>query len=501
MILKKNLKKLLWSTLLFLTLPVFLGLAQNNSITTPKNQDPVFEREVLQKELEKLEKLIAQYDQDITKTKKEKKTLQNKIDSLTKEIKKLDLQIQQSNIIIKDLGFQIKDTEASIERTSLEVENLRERLALILRTIYEEDQKSLIEILLSGNNFSEFFNNLIALENLSSETRRFLENIKDLKTTLEIQKKSLYEEKRDLEGVVKIQALQRIERESVKKEQDYLLKLTEAEYQKYLKEKKELEKKAAEIRARIFKLIGVRETPSYGMAVEVAKQIEEITGIRAAFLLGILTQESRIGKYVGQCYLQDPSTGMGIKFRTNTKWPRVMKPDWTPLFLKTIEDLNKEKKLNLDPFATPISCWIAACVDKNYNVTHNNVSVNAEGKITCPSGYVPFGWGGAMGPAQLMPFNWIGSDNYKSRIEAITGKVADPWDFKDAVLGAALHLQDCRADLSEREAAACYFGGWGNRKNPYHLRNYADHVLALTKCHQDFIDKGTMSSWCETRIF
>jgi len=496
-----SLKKIFWgSVFVFLTLSIFLGLFKNSFSLAQQAKDPIAERGVLQQELEELEKLIAQYEKDISKTEKEKKNLENKIDVLRKEIKKLDFQIRQSNIMIKDIGLQIKDTETSIENISLEIEDSKKRLAVILRTVYEEDQKTLIEILLSENNFSDFFNNLMALETLSSKSQELLENIKDLKINLEGQKKSLDGEKEDLERVVKIQTLQKIENENVKKEKDYLLKLTEAEYQKYRKEKKETEKLAAEIRARIFELVGVREAPSYGEAVKVARYVSEITGIRAAFLLGILTQESAIGRDVGQCFLKDPKTGMGIRFKKNKIWPRVMKPDWAPLFLKTVDELNEKKELNLDPFTTPVSCWIAACVNKNYNVTYN-VSVNSEGETTCPSGYVPFGWGGAMGPAQLMPFNWIGSDNYKYRIEEITGRVADPWDFSDAVLGAALHLKDCRADLSEREAAACYFGGWGNRKNPYHLRNYADHVMALTKCHQGFIDTGTMSSWCEARIF
>jgi peptidoglycan hydrolase CwlO-like protein len=493
-------KKLLWGMLLFLMLPVFLGLAQNNSLPTPKTTDPALEREALQKELEKLEKLIAEYEKDIQKTEQEKKTLQNQISLLKSKISQLELQIQQGNIMIRDLSYQIGDTKASIEKTSLKIEDLKQKLANILRTIDEENQKSLIEILLSEETLSGFFDNLMALEILNSKIKEFLKNIKNLKSYLENQRQSLSTEKRNLEKVVQIQYSQKQQSEAVKQEQERLLKMTKAQYQQYLKEKREVEERAAEIRARIFELIGVREAPSYEKAVEIAKYISGITGIRPAFLLGILTQESRIGKYVGQCYLKDPQTGMGVKFKTGQKWPRVMKPSWVPLYLKIIEELNQQKKLNLDPFATPISCWIAACVNKNYRVTYN-VSVDSEGRITCPSGYSPFGWGGAMGPAQLMPFNWIGSDNYKYRIEEITGRVANPWDFSDALLGAALHLKDCRADLSERKAAACYFGGWGNRNNPYHLRNYADPVMALSQCHQDFIDKGTMSSWCEKRIF
>ena len=350
----------------------------------------------MEKELQELEKKITQYEEYITKTQQEKKTLQNQISILKKKINKLDLQIQQSNIMIKDIGLQIKDTEKSINKTSVKIEDSRIRLANILRTINEEDQKSLVKILLEGN-LSDFFNNLMALETLTVKTQELLENIKILKSNLEQQKQSLDEEE-DLGQMVKIQTIQKQENEKTKKDQEYYLKLTEAEYQKQLKEKQETEKKAVEIRARLFELIGVRKAPTYEKAVEIIKDISGITGIRPAFLLGILTQESRIGKYVSQCYLQDPKTGMGVKYKTNRKWPRVMKPSWVPLFLETIEILNKEKKINLDAFATPISCWIPACVNENYQVSYK-VSVDSLGNITCPSGYVPFGWGGAMGPA------------------------------------------------------------------------------------------------------
>ncbi|GAH47901.1 unnamed protein product, partial [marine sediment metagenome] len=57
---------------------------------------------------------------------------------------------------------------------------------------------------------------------------------------------------------------------------------------------------AAEIRARIFELIGVPKAPTFGEALDIAKYVEGITGARPAFLLAILQQESAIGKNVGQ---------------------------------------------------------------------------------------------------------------------------------------------------------------------------------------------------------
>ncbi|GAI68566.1 unnamed protein product, partial [marine sediment metagenome] len=91
-----------------------------------------------------------------------------------------------------------------------------------------------------------------------------------------------------------------------KEEQEYYLQITEAEYQKQLKEQQEVEAKAAEIRTRLFELIGVAEGGiEFGKAVEIAKYVEKITKVRPAFLLAIIAQESmRYGKFggnVGQC--------------------------------------------------------------------------------------------------------------------------------------------------------------------------------------------------------
>jgi len=406
--------------------------------------DPVEERQALEEELKKLEEQIGQYEKDITKTAQEKKTLQNQIYILQQKIKKLELQIQQSSVAIEEVGLQIRDTEASIEKTSLEIEDSKKKLAALLRIIYEEDQKSLIEILLSETTLSGFFDNLVALETLNSKNQEILENIKSLKLYLESEKKSLDEEKADLERMLEIQMLQKKEGETTRKETDYFLKLTEAQYQKYLQEKEATEKKAAEIRSRIFELIGVPKAPTFGEAYEIAKMVERITGVRPAFLLAVLTQESNIGKNVGQCYLKNPTTGDGV---TSDGKPvsKVMKPS------RDVEPfLQITKELGRDPYNTPVSCPIP--------------SVG--------------GYGGAMGPAQFIPSTWM---RYRDGVKEITGKAADPWDIKDAFLAAALYLADYGAAKqtpdSEWKAAMIYFSGTTNTK----YRFYGDSVINITK--------------------
>ncbi len=408
-------------------------------------------RELLEKCEAYYQEMGEEIEKDLSKTGQEKKTLQNKVYSLRKKIENLNYQIYESNLVVKDLGIQIEDTESSVEKTSQKIEDSKQKLANILQTIYEEDQKPAIEILLSGNDLSDFFDNLTALEILNSKNQELLQNIKTLKINLEEQKLSLDEEKDDLEKMVKIQTYQKQENSKTKEEQEYYLQITEAEYQKQLKEKQEVEAKAAEIRARIFELVGISKAPTFGEAYVLAKDIERITGVRPAFLLAVLTQESNIGKNVGQCYLKNSETGAGETIKTGRILSKVMKPtrDVGPFLTIT-------KELGRDPYNTPVSCPMS------------------------------YGWGGAMGPAQFIPKTWM---IYRDRLKAITGKPGDPWDIKDAFLAAALYLSDYGAAKQnyddEWRAAMIYFSGSTNLK----FRFYGDSVIQITKRYENDIEK------------
>jgi len=430
--------------LAFLIFNLVLPNSQSFAQLSPRE-----EREILEEELKKLEEEIAQLEKDITATQKEKDTLANKVAILKNQIKKLDLQIYQSEVMVKDLNLQIEDTQSSIEKTSLKIENSKERLSQILRTIYEEDQKSVIEILLSVAKLSDFFDNLMTLETLNLKNQQFLDEIKNLKSSLEKQEEVLDSERDDLEKLLKIQQLQKQENEATKKQQEYLLEKTkgkESEYQKLLTETK---KRAQEIRARIFELIGIPEAPTFGEAYELAKYVEGITGIRPALLLAVLTQESNIGKNVGQCYLVNLTTGEGIRIQTGKKEPRTMNPTRDiPYFLQITKELDR------DPFNTPVSCPMS------------------------------YGWGGAMGPAQFIPSTWM---RYRERIKAITGSAADPWNIKDSFVAAALYLADYGASSQdpngEWKAAMIYFSGTTSSK----YRFYGDSVIRIASQYEQDI--------------
>lgn len=456
--------RILKVSLFFVLISVFLGL--NFFVLAEENLEQICKLEKIENEcgsvspencrflLEKCEKFYQnksnEYKKDIQKTQVEKKTLQNTIYILDSNIKKINNQIYEGNLIIKDLSFQINDTEISIEKTSLEIEDSKEKLVQVLRKIYEQDQETIVEIFITEEKLSDFFNDIVALEELSDKNQELLQQIKNLKSYLKNQKTSLDREKEETEKMVLIQDLQRQESKQSKYKKENLLKVTkgkESEYQKLLKE---TQQKAQEIRSRIFELIGVPDAPTFGEAYEIAKYVEGLTGVRPALLLAVLKQESNIGKNVGQCYLKNSVTGSGVVAYNGKVVSRVMKPtrDVSPFLTIT-------KELGRDPYNTLVSCPMS------------------------------YGWGGAMGPAQFIPSTW---SIYRSKIAKITGRPGDPWNIRDAFLAAGLYLGKYGAANqtynSEWRASMIYFSGSTNVR----YRFYGDSVMGLAGQLQKDID-------------
>jgi len=278
-----------------------------------------------------------------------------------------------------------------------------------------------------------------------------LQDIKKLKITLEDQKIGLESEKDNLEKATQLKMLQKQAHEQTTSEYNKTLAVKNAELEQTTTAKKLTAQVIAKIKARLFALAGVAdsEAPNFEQAYAYAKNAAAQTGVRPAFILAILTQESNIGKNVGMCYLQNDTTGAGININTGGYVANVMKPgrDIAP-FLEITAALGK------DPHATRVSCPMS------------------------------FGYGGAMGPGQFIPSTW---NLYRSRLESILGRPANPWNISDAFLATALYVSDYGATSQtyegEWKAAMIYFAGTVNTK----YRFYGDNVMAIAQGYADDI--------------
>jgi membrane-bound lytic murein transglycosylase B len=394
---------------------------------------------------------------DISKTASEKKSLQNEISVLNSRINKINSEIYQGNLMIKNINIQIGETEESIDKTVSDIDKAKNRLKDILKTIYKEDQKSVIEILIAEEDISNFFNNIMNLEMINAKNKELLDEIKSLKTNLEDQKEDLGLDKNDLENVVKIQTIKKAESNQIKQEQEYYLKLTKEEYNKQVKEKEVTDQKASEIAARIFELAGnIEGDITFGQAYEIAKDVEKMVGVRPALLLAIITQESALGRNVGKCYVP--------KSKAENANKRIMAPgspysyrDDVSVFLQITAEVGR------DPYNTPVSCPMS------------------------------YGWGGAMGPAQFIPSTW---QMFRTRLENLKGSPADPWNIRDAFLAAGLYLSTYGASSQTYEgefnSILSYFAGPGwykSSKRNIYKRDYGYPVMNKVEQYERDIAK------------
>jgi len=413
---------------------------------------------LLQKCADYYDQQSAQLAQDLTKTSAQKNTLQSAITKLKNKISSLEADINHGKIMVKDLNVQISDTQVSINKTSSSIEDSQKQIAAILQAVYEEDKKSSFVVLLEGN-LSDFFGNLAYLDNLNEEVSTLLSSNKNLKSYLANQQTKMSNNVDQLQKTVALQTLQKKENEQNQQQQKQYLQLTETQYQQQLKDKQNAEAKSAKIKAMIFQVVGVSKAPTFGEALEIAKSVGSIVGVRPAFLLAIISQESAIGRNVGQCYLTDATTGAGKKISTGVIMQKVMKPtrDVQPFMSITAA-------LGRDPYKTPISCPIIGVA----------------------------GYGGAMGPAQFIPSTWDGLTN---RLTSLLGKAPDPWAIKDSLTASAMYLSDLGASKqttsAENTAAGRYYGQAGA---------YNRSVMNRASCIQTFIDSGTMTTACQNMI-
>ncbi|MDB4939874.1 MAG: hypothetical protein JWO40_299 [Candidatus Doudnabacteria bacterium] len=402
----------------------------------------------LQKQLDDIENQIAGYEQQLQGTLAQKNTLANKVKSLKTEQQKLTLQIQSTNLLVGDLANQIKTTEDSIIAAQLKSDQLKDDIAGTIFTLYQNDEKSLASALAGDNGLSGYFQEIDSTQKISQGLSVSLDQMKKLKTDLEANSTKLEGQKQDAQDLLGIKALQSQDLVSKVTEQSSLLSDTKGQESQYNAIINDSKKKAAQIRNQLYDLTGVTKQVTFGEALDIASTVSKETGVRAALLLAILTQETNLGKNVGTCNRAgDPP---------EKSWKVVMKPNRDQEPFVTITN-----DLGLDTDTTPVSCPM-------HDSKGNQV-----------------GWGGAMGPAQFIPSTWM---SHKDDVAAVTGHPANPWDINDAFVASALLLKVNGAASggtdAEWKAAMRYFSGGTNVK----YRFYGDNVLALANKYQANID-------------
>lgn len=405
----------------------------------------------LKAELAQVEREIAEQQKILTVKQRESVSLERDVAILTAEINQAKLKIKAHNITIERLSKDINLKSATIGELSQKIEDSKGSLSQLIRKTNEIDKTSIVTVVLDGRDVSEIFRDLDSFDSVKESLHSLMVEVAEARDLTETEKGQL-SNKRSQESEARQQIeVQKKKVELKEAEKKRLLSLSKGEEKNYENVIKDRQAKAAAIRSALFSLRDSSAIP-FGTALEYANEVSKNTGVRASFLLAILTQESNLGQNVGSCFITNATTGEGKRITTGVPMSKVMSPTRDVPHFLTIT-----KALGRDPYNTRVSCpW-------------------------------EVGWGGAMGPSQFIPSTWI---SYDSRIRSLVGATPDPWNPKHAFTASSLFLKDLGAAkgtfAAEREAALRYYAGgnWNQPRNAF----YGNEVMAKASQIQANID-------------
>jgi len=406
----------------------------------------------LEAELQNVERQILTQRRLVEDKQLERRSLERDVSIIESQIRQAQLGIQARTVAITQLIDQIEEKETTISILDERQRKQKESLADLIRrsAIYED--YSLVEVLLSRQNFSEFFSDVAAYQAIKNSLNESLTILQEIHRDTSSQKLQL-ESKQETEAEMRlIQEAQKREIEEQEREKERILQVTRGEERAYQQLLESQQRTASQLRNALFQLLGGGGGIPFPEAVELARYAERQTGVAASFILAILEQETNLGSNLGGCVYNDMRGGRV-----------VMHPDRdVPVFLAIAETLG------FDPRTRSVSCPI---------VTNGQ----------------RFGWGGAMGPSQFIPSTWatyggfVNHGNgwvYSQAADAIrringTNSPSNPFNNRDAFLATALLLRDNGADgthRGDRLAALRYYAGWGGATNPANAF-YGDQVM------------------------
>lgn len=388
-----------------------------------------------QQQIEELQQQIEEYQKQAEANHSQARTLETEINGLNAQIHQIELTIRSLELSIKQTSYEITDTESKIIDAENKISKHKDAIGQFLKITYENDQKTLMGILLSNDDLSDFFTVVNNLRVNQNKLQSIIEETKKLKSELETEQDSLENKRSEFERLQGLEAIEKRSLDQGKSTKNKILKDTKGQEKKFqelvVKSQKDIEALRSQITYLAQNGVSAEEAVKYGQLAAIA------TGIRPAYLIAVLEVESGLGRNVGRCNrVEDP---------LEKHWEKIMHTrDHQPF-----RDITGRLGLNID--TTTVSC---------------PQFVNGR----------RYGWGGAMGAAQFIPSTWL---SYEEEVSRILNRTANPWNIEDAFMAAAVKLArggaSAKTRVAEITASKAYYSG-NSRCSTAPCNSYANAI-------------------------
>lgn len=202
-----------------------------------------------QKEIDNLKDAASQYQDKIAQSRDQAATLSSQLALIDNQITKNELDVKTTQITIDKTKLEIEATKFENSKEEEEIVAQKNHLREYIKLINKEDQRSLLEILILNDSFSEFYNQLNYIEGIQSDLKRSVDRLQLLKNTLEVKQANLEiyqtqlaEQKKELE----LQQEKLKEDLTAKESILYETKSSEAKYQNLMAEAKGLQSEVSD---------------------------------------------------------------------------------------------------------------------------------------------------------------------------------------------------------------------------------------------------------------
>jgi membrane-bound lytic murein transglycosylase B len=400
------------------------------------------QRAALQAQLTQVQAQIVQNQAKLAQEQTQQATLQNAVATLNSQITEAQLEIKQRNLTIQALSDGITEDNAGISVVNSNVSASQASLAQIMRDTQELDDTPLVELALGGT-LPDLFQDIDDFAAIKQATGDSFTKLAAQKNDLATRAAALEDQQQQQNQLLQLQQAQQVALKTTQAQKQQLITETKGQESAYKQVIADQQKSVTQIEQALFALADTNKSVSFGDIYADAKEAGASTGVEPAFILAILTEESNLGKNVGNCTYE------------NAMAPNRDIPDYLTIM----------SQLGLSPDSEKVSCA------QSYGA-----------------------YGGAMGPAQFIPSTWM---LYQSRIASASGQnPPNPWDPRTATFATALYMSDLGADAgtpaAEREAALKYLAGSHWQGAAYAF--YGEAVMNYTAQYQGQINQINGSS-------